>query len=65
MVSCFYHITRSSTDNDVTASEKDRQYLKRDILENRDKVDVVITTYDIATKKADCSFLAKLKPNVS
>ncbi|KAI9886795.1 MAG: vacuolar ATPase assembly integral membrane protein vma21 [Watsoniomyces obsoletus] len=46
------------------ASEKERGALRKDIMENRDNIDVVVTTYDVATRKHDNFFLAKLQPNV-
>jgi SWI/SNF-related matrix-associated actin-dependent regulator 1 of chromatin subfamily A len=35
------------------------------ILENRDQINVVVTTYDMAAKKEDNKFMRRLKPDVS
>jgi SWI/SNF-related matrix-associated actin-dependent regulator 1 of chromatin subfamily A len=35
------------------------------ILNNSDKINVVVTTYDMAAKKEDNKFMKKLKPDVS
>lgn len=36
-----------------------------DILENRDNIHVVVTTYDMAAKDSDNKFLRRLQPDVS
>jgi len=35
------------------------------ILERRDSLNVIVTTYDLAAKKDDNKFMRKLKPDVS
>lgn len=35
------------------------------ILERRDSINVIVTTYDLAAKKEDNKFLRRLKPDVS
>jgi SWI/SNF-related matrix-associated actin-dependent regulator 1 of chromatin subfamily A len=35
------------------------------ILNNSDRINVVVTTYDMAAKKEDNKFMKKLKPDVS
>jgi SWI/SNF-related matrix-associated actin-dependent regulator 1 of chromatin subfamily A len=34
------------------------------ILENRDRIHVVVTTYDMAAKKEDNKFMRRLRPDV-
>lgn len=34
------------------------------ILERRDQINVIITTYDLAAKKDDNKFMRRLKPDV-
>lgn len=34
------------------------------ILDNRDSINVVVTTYDMAAKKEDNKFMKKLRPDV-
>jgi SWI/SNF-related matrix-associated actin-dependent regulator 1 of chromatin subfamily A len=35
------------------------------ILEHRDGINVIVTTYDMAAKKEDNKFMRRLKPDVS
>jgi hypothetical protein len=35
------------------------------ILENRDRINVLVTTYDMAAKKEDNKFMRRLRPDVS
>ena len=35
-----------------------------EILENRDTINVVVTTYDMAAKKEDNKFMKRLRPDV-
>ena len=35
------------------------------ILERRDTINVIVTTYDLAAKKEDNKFLRRLRPDVS
>jgi hypothetical protein len=35
------------------------------ILERRDDINVIVTTYDLAAKKEDNKFLKRLRPDVS
>lgn len=44
--------------------QTERQEMADNILERRDEINVVVTTYDMAFKKQDNSFLKKLRPNV-
>jgi SWI/SNF-related matrix-associated actin-dependent regulator 1 of chromatin subfamily A len=34
------------------------------ILERRDEINVIVTTYDLAAKKEDSKFLRRLRPDV-
>lgn len=44
--------------------QKDRQAIADEILLNKDKINIIVTTYDMAAKKEDSKFLRKLKPDV-
>ena len=35
------------------------------IIENRDRLNIIVTTYDMAAKKVDNKFLRTLRPHVS
>ncbi|PBP22698.1 SNF2 family helicase/ATPase [Diplocarpon rosae] len=45
--------------------QKERIEMAEDILRNRDNVNVVVTTYDMAAKKEDNKFMKRLRPDVS
>jgi SWI/SNF-related matrix-associated actin-dependent regulator 1 of chromatin subfamily A len=45
--------------------QKDRLEMADDILANRDSINIVVTTYDMAQKKEDNKFMRRLKPDVS
>ncbi|KAH7364399.1 family helicase/ATPase-like protein [Rhexocercosporidium sp. MPI-PUGE-AT-0058] len=44
--------------------QKERTEMAMQILDNRDTINVVVTTYDMAAKKEDNKFMKKLKPDV-
>ncbi|CZS91571.1 related to helicases of the Snf2/Rad54 family [Rhynchosporium agropyri] len=44
--------------------QKERTEMALQILDNRDTINVVVTTYDMAAKKEDNKFMKKLKPDV-
>ncbi|CAL3962180.1 unnamed protein product [Diplocarpon coronariae] len=44
--------------------QKERIEMAEDILRNRDTVNVVVTTYDMAAKKEDNKFMKRLRPDV-
>ncbi|TQS36782.1 hypothetical protein Golomagni_02758 [Golovinomyces magnicellulatus] len=44
--------------------QKERQVMADEILQNKDKINVVVTTYDMAAKKEDNKFMRRLKPDV-
>ena len=39
--------------------------MAQSILERRDTINVIVTTYDLAAKKEDNKFLKRLRPDVS
>lgn len=43
----------------------ERGEMAQTILDNRDQINIVVTTYDMAVKKDDNKFLRRLKPDVS
>jgi len=45
--------------------QKERGEMAQAILDNRDQINIVVTTYDMAAKKEDNKFLRKLRPDVS
>ncbi|RKF55354.1 ATP-dependent helicase fft2 [Golovinomyces cichoracearum] len=44
--------------------QKERQVMADEILQNKHKINVVVTTYDMAAKKEDNKFMRRLKPDV-
>ncbi|KAF4631527.1 hypothetical protein G7Y89_g6611 [Cudoniella acicularis] len=44
--------------------QKERAEMAEQILENRNTINVVVTTYDMAAKKEDNKFMRRLKPDV-
>jgi SWI/SNF-related matrix-associated actin-dependent regulator 1 of chromatin subfamily A len=38
--------------------------MAQSILERRDQINVIVTTYDLAAKKEDNKFMRKLRPDV-
>ncbi|KAG4439871.1 hypothetical protein IFR05_004647 [Cadophora sp. M221] len=44
--------------------QKERTEMALQILDNRDSINVVVTTYDMAAKKEDNKFMKKLRPDV-
>jgi hypothetical protein len=46
-------------------AQKERAEMAEGILERRDNINVIVTTYDLAAKKEDNRFLRRLKPDVS
>jgi SWI/SNF-related matrix-associated actin-dependent regulator 1 of chromatin subfamily A len=46
-------------------AQKDRGEMADAILANRDTINIVVTTYDMAAKKTDNKFMRQLRPNVS
>jgi len=44
--------------------QKERTEMATQILENRDTINVVVTTYDMAAKKEDNKFMKRLRPDV-
>jgi SWI/SNF-related matrix-associated actin-dependent regulator 1 of chromatin subfamily A len=46
-------------------AQKDRGEMADAILANRDSVNIVVTTYDMAQKKEDNKFMRRLRPDVS
>jgi SWI/SNF-related matrix-associated actin-dependent regulator 1 of chromatin subfamily A len=51
--------------NKVAGLEKERAEIRLQLESNIEHINVIITTYDIAAKKADGKFLRHLKPTVS
>ena len=51
--------------NDCIGLQKERGEMADAILNNRDTINIVVTTYDMAAKKEDNKFLRRLKPDVS
>lgn len=49
----------------IAGLEKERAEIRMDIEDSIDKINVVVTTYDLASKKVDSKFLRHLKPVVS
>jgi len=49
----------------VTGPQKERGEMAEEILANRDRLNVIVTTYDMAAKKEDNKFMRKLRPDVS
>ncbi|EHL03592.1 putative Uncharacterized ATP-dependent helicase fft2 [Glarea lozoyensis 74030] len=45
-------------------AQKDRGEMADAILANRDAINIVVTTYDMAAKKTDNKFMRQLRPNV-
>jgi len=46
-------------------AQKERAEMAESILERRDDLNVIVTTYDLAAKKEDNKFMRRLQPNVS
>lgn len=44
--------------------QKERQTMADEILQNRNNINIVVTTYDMAAKKDDNKFLRRLRPDV-
>lgn len=51
--------------NGFTGLQKERGEMADAILNNRETINIVVTTYDMAAKKEDNKFLRRLKPDVS
>jgi hypothetical protein len=49
----------------VAGAQKERTEMAESILERRDDINVIVTTYDLAAKKEDNKFLRRLRPDVS
>ena len=45
--------------------QKERGEMAEMILENRDRINILVTTYDMAAKKEDNKFMRRLRPDVS
>lgn len=45
--------------------QKERVEMAEAILTNRNRINIVVTTYDMAQKKEDNKFMRHLKPDVS
>ncbi|TVY84992.1 ATP-dependent helicase fft2 [Lachnellula suecica] len=45
-------------------AQKERGEMADSILENRDQINIIVTTYDMAAKKEDNKFMRRLKPDV-
>jgi hypothetical protein len=46
-------------------AQKERTEMAESILERREDINVIVTTYDLAAKKEDNKFLRRLRPDVS
>lgn len=51
--------------DDVLGAQKERSEMAESILERREQINVIVTTYDLAAKKEDNKFLRRLRPDVS
>jgi len=49
----------------VAGAQKERTEMAESILERREDINVIVTTYDLAAKKEDNKFLRRLRPDVS
>jgi hypothetical protein len=49
----------------VTGAQKERGEMAENILTNREEINVIVTTYDMAAKKEDNKFMRRLRPDVS
>lgn len=49
----------------VAGAQKERAEMAESILERREDINVIVTTYDLAAKKEENKFLRRLRPDVS
>lgn len=48
----------------VTGAQKERGEMAENILTQREEINVIVTTYDMAANKEDNKFMRRLRPDV-